>query len=127
MAVSITYEDGCPKMKIMRIVPNISTPNTAKAKEFYGDVLGLDLGWIATYASNETMAPQISIASEGGSGTNVPEISIEIDDLQEALRRVKAKGLAIEYGPAREEWGLRRLYVRDPFGRLVNILSHGDK
>jgi catechol 2,3-dioxygenase-like lactoylglutathione lyase family enzyme len=61
-------------MKIMRIVPNISTPNTAKAKEFYGDVLGLDLvmdlGWIATYASNETMAPQISIASEGGSGTN---------------------------------------------------------
>ena len=118
-------------MKIMRIVPNISTPNTAKAKEFYGDVLGLDLvmdlGWIATYASNETMTPQISIASEGGSGTKVPEISIEVDDLEEALRRVNAKGLTIEYGPAREEWGLRRFYVRDPFGRLVNILSQGDK
>ncbi|RVB32138.1 glyoxalase, partial [Mesorhizobium sp. M7A.F.Ca.CA.004.05.1.1] len=21
-------------------------------------------------------------------------------------------------------WGVRRFYVRDPFGRLVNILSH---
>ena len=118
-------------MKVIQIVPNISTPNTAKAKEFYADVLGLDLvmdlGWIATYAGSEPMTPQISIASEGGSGTNVPEISIEVDDLEEALRRVKAKGLTIEYGPAREEWGLRRFYVRDPFGRLVNILSHGDK
>lgn len=33
-------------------------------------------------------------------------------------------GLAIANGPADEPWGVRRSYVRDPFGRLVNILSH---
>ena len=32
--------------------------------------------------------------------------------------------MQIEYGPANEPWGVRRFYVRDPFGRLVNILSH---
>src|SRR5262249_34710801 len=26
--------------------------------------------------------------------------------------------------PVTEEWGVRRFYVRDPFGNLLNILSH---
>jgi len=54
----------------------------------------------------------------------VPDLSVEVDDLDEALRRVRDAGLAIEYGPATEPWGVRRFYVRDPFGRLVNILAH---
>jgi catechol 2,3-dioxygenase-like lactoylglutathione lyase family enzyme len=73
------------------------------------------------------MAPQVSVASEGGSGTAVPNLSVEVDDLEEALRRAKAAGLAIEYGPVTEPWGVRRFYVRDPFGRLVNILAHEEK
>lgn len=28
------------------------------------------------------------------------------------------------YGPADEEWGVRRFYTRDSYGRLVNILTH---
>ena len=67
---------------------------------------------------------QVSIMTEGGSGTPVPDLSIEVDDLDAALARVKAAGIAIEYGPADEPWGVRRFYVRDPFGKLVNILVH---
>ena len=84
----------------------------------------MDLGWIATFASSQKMMAQLSIATEGGSGTAVPDLSVEVDDLDEALKRVRAAGLAIEYGPAKEDWGVRRFYVRDPFGRLVNILAH---
>ncbi|MGO8658503.1 glyoxalase, partial [Rhizobium ruizarguesonis] len=29
-----------------------------------------------------------------------------------------------EYVPADEPWGVRRFYVRDPFGKVVNILVH---
>jgi len=54
----------------------------------------------------------------------VPDLSVEVDDLEEALRRVRDAGIALEYGPADEPWGVRRFYVRDPFGRLVNILQH---
>ena len=71
------------------------------------------------------MAPQVSVATEGGSGTPVPDISIEVDDLDEVERRVREAGLVIEYGPTSEPWGVRRFYVRDPLGRLVNILRHG--
>ena len=71
------------------------------------------------------MTVQISFMSEGGSGAPVPDLSIEVDDLEEALARVKNAQIPIEYGPADEPWGVRRFFVRDPFGKLVNILAHG--
>ncbi|MCR4266693.1 VOC family protein [Nitratireductor sp. ZSWI3] len=115
-------------MKVRRIVSNVATDDTAAARRFYGDVLGLEVrmdhGWIVTYGSSEEMRVQVSFASEGGSATPVPDLSIEVDDLDEALDRVKAAGFPIEYGPADEPWGVRRFYTRDPFGRLVNILIH---
>ena len=115
-------------MKVKRIVANIDTKNIAAAKRFYQNLLGLDLlmdhGWLVTYGSSEKMSVQISIASEGGSGTPVPDLSIDVDDLDAALQRMKKAKIAIEYGPADEPWGVRRFYVRDPFGRLVNILMH---
>ncbi|MER9442528.1 VOC family protein [Mesorhizobium sp. M0340] len=115
-------------MKVRRIVANIDTQDIAAAKPFYQDVLGLDLkmdmGWIATYGSQETMSVQVSFMAEGGSGTPVPDISIEVDDVDAALESMRTAGFAIEYGPADESWGVRRFFVRDPFGRLVNILSH---
>lgn len=115
-------------MRVKRIVADVRAPDPAAAKRFYQDVLGLDVlmdhGWIATYGSRQQMSVQISFASEGGSGTPVPDLSIEVDDVDEALDRMKEAGFAIEYGPADEPWGVRRFYVRDPFGKLVNILAH---
>jgi len=115
-------------MKVNRIVANIAAPDIAAAKRFYQDVLGLeplmDHGWITTYGSQAKMTVQISVASEGGSGTPVPALSIEVDDLEAALARLRKAGFPIEYGPADEPWGVRRFYVCDPFGTLVNILVH---
>jgi len=115
-------------MTVKRIVSNIQTPQLAKAKPFYQGILGLDVlmdhGWISTYGSDEKMTVQISFASEGGSSTPVPDLSIEVDDLEAVLARMKAANVAIEYGPVDEPWGVRRFYVRDPFGKLVNILTH---
>ena len=116
-------------MQVKRIVPNIDARHPDAARAFYSDIFGLevvmDQGWIMTFAAEATSgSPQISIASEGGSGTPVPDISIEVDDLDEALRRVAAAGLSVDYGPVEEPWGVRRFYLRDPFGRLVNVLAH---
>jgi catechol 2,3-dioxygenase-like lactoylglutathione lyase family enzyme len=116
-------------MAVKRIVANVAAPQPDAARAFYGGVLGLEVvmdhGWIMTFGAPPVLtAPQISIASEGGSGTPVPALSIEVDDLDEVLGRVKAAGQPIEYGPQQEPWGVRRFYVRDPFGNLVNVLSH---
>lgn len=115
-------------MQVKRIIANIRTEDPTLADRFYRDILGLELamdhGWIRTYASLSHMTVQLSVAQEGGSGTDVPDLSVEVDDLEEALRRVKAAGIPLAYGPTREPWGVRRFYVHDPFGRLVNILQH---
>jgi catechol 2,3-dioxygenase-like lactoylglutathione lyase family enzyme len=115
-------------VKVRRIVSNVAASDVEKASAFYHDLLGLellmDLGWIRTYGSDSKMTIQISVASEGGSGTPVPDMSIEVDDIEEALARVKRAKVPIEYGPKSEQWGVRRFYVRDPFGRLINILQH---
>jgi catechol 2,3-dioxygenase-like lactoylglutathione lyase family enzyme len=115
-------------MKVKRIVANIATEDVAKAKRFYGDILGLDVlmdhGWLATYGSDAKMTVQVGIATEGGSGTPVPDLSIEVDDVEEALARMKNARIRIEYGPADEPWNVRRFFVRDPFGKLVNVLMH---
>jgi catechol 2,3-dioxygenase-like lactoylglutathione lyase family enzyme len=51
-------------------------------------------------------------------------MSIEVDDVDVALTRVTNAGIPIEHGPADEPWGVRRFFVRDPLGKLVNILTH---
>jgi catechol 2,3-dioxygenase-like lactoylglutathione lyase family enzyme len=115
-------------MRVKRVTANIETSDIGKAGAFYHDVLGLervmDLGWILTYGSDSEMTVQVSIALEGGSGTPVPDLSIEVDNIETALARVKKANIPIEYGPESEPWGVRRFYVRDPFGKLINILQH---
>jgi catechol 2,3-dioxygenase-like lactoylglutathione lyase family enzyme len=115
-------------MTVKRIVTNIESSHLEKADAFYKDILGLDLlmdhGWIRTYGSSSRTTVQISFAVEGGSGTPVPDLSIEVDDLESALAKVRKANLEIEYGPKHEPWGVYRFYIRDPFGKLINVLQH---
>lgn len=115
-------------MAVRRIVANIGADRPREAQAFYRDILGLsvvmDLDWVVTFAADTLAQPQISFARDGGSGTPVPDLSIEVDDLDAVLARVRAAGHAVEYGQATEPWGVRRFFLRDPFGRLINILTH---
>ncbi|WP_099864806.1 VOC family protein [Pararhizobium haloflavum] len=115
-------------MGVRRIVANIAADDLAAGREFYGTVFGLDvlmdLGWIITLGNADRMTLQLSVMREGGSGAPVPDLSIEVDDLDAILDKLQAAGHPIEYGPAREPWGVRRFFVRDPFGKLVNVLVH---
>lgn len=62
-------------MAVKRVVANIASADPAQAAAFYGDILGMDIvmdhGWIVTYGGDGTALAQLSIASEGGSGTPV--------------------------------------------------------
>lgn len=115
-------------MIVKRIVVNIAAASPSEAEKFYSAIfelkLVMDHGWIRTYSSGGEMTPQVSIASEGGSGSPVPDISIKVDSLETVLARVKSENIEIEYGPISEPWGVRRFYVRDPFGKLINVLQH---
>lgn len=77
-----------------------------------------------TLGGEATAAPMLSVASESGSGTELAALTIEVDDLDATLARVQAERCEIEYGPVTEPWGVRRFYLRDPLGTLLNVLTH---
>lgn len=89
-------------MTVKRIVANIHTMNITEAKHFYQDILRLnvlmDHGWITTYGSEQEMKVQISFASQGGSETPTPDLSIEVDDVDVVHKRMKDAGLILKMG-----------------------------
>ncbi len=117
-------------MTVLRIVPNLACDDPAAMAEFYRFLFDLDVAmdmdFIVTMAPkpDRRQSPQVSTMIEGGSGTPVPALSIEVDDLDPVIARCRLRGIAIDYGPVEEPWGVRRLYLRDPAGHLVNVLTH---
>ncbi|MEM7270990.1 MAG: VOC family protein [Pseudomonadota bacterium] len=115
-------------MAVLRIVADLRSDDPGGRAAFYQDLLGMetamDMGWIVTLKGAGEQTPQISFASTGGSGAPTPDLSIEVDDLDDVLARARQMNAEIEYGPVTEPWGVRRFFVRDPAGALLNILTH---
>jgi len=116
-------------MTVLRIVANIATGSVPEVRKFYSDLFRLDAvmdhGWFVTLASREKAAvPQIGIASEGGSGAPVPDVSIEVENVDEVYSRAKQMGCEVVHDLTDEPWGVRRFFIRDPTGKILNVLSH---
>lgn len=115
-------------MAVTRIVANLAAPDPTALAMFYRNVFGLDLpfdmGWIAFLSTTTTQKVELHTASQGGSGTPLPVISIGVDDLDATENAVRAAGAQVVYGPVTESWGLRRFFFRDPAGNLVNVVDH---
>lgn len=114
-------------MGVTRIVANLPARDPIALAKFYKDVFELDLphnmGWIAFLNRDATQKIELHTASEGGNGTELPVISIGVEDLDATEAAVRAAGAEVVYGPTKEEWGLRRFFFRDPAGNLVNVVD----
>ncbi|WP_370599627.1 VOC family protein [Pseudomonas nitroreducens] len=115
-------------MTVRRIVANLATGKPAEMARFYRELFDLEIvmdhGWLLTLASGGSALAQLSLASEGGSGAPVPDLSIEVDNLDEVHGHALADRHEIVYPLTVEPWGVRRFFLRDPLGTLVNVLEH---
>lgn len=115
-------------MVVKRIVFDVSAQSVSAVQAFYADLFDLDVsmdqGWIVTLSSGQTAPVQISIASEGGSGAPVPDASIEVDNVDAIYQRAKQLGHKITYDLCDEPWGVRRFFLMDPTGKILNVLAH---
>jgi len=117
-------------MNIRRINPNISSEKMEESKAFYTDFIGLklvmDMEWIRTFASVSNPTAQISILQKDPSQNaeqNV-SISIEVENIDEVYAKAISLGQKIVYPITNEAWGVRRFFVEDPNGIVVNIMCH---
>jgi catechol 2,3-dioxygenase-like lactoylglutathione lyase family enzyme len=115
-------------MSVRRVVPNMQSESVPENREFYG-LLGfeevMNLGWISTLASPSHPAAQVSFFPEGDrTAPVVADLSVEVDDVDAVHEAVRESGAEIVHPLQDEEWGVRRFFVRDPDGRVVNVLGH---
>jgi catechol 2,3-dioxygenase-like lactoylglutathione lyase family enzyme len=115
-------------MSVRRVVPDIKSRNSAESRAFYVDFLGLqlamDLGFMQTFVSPDNPTAQLSVLQDSGSSTPLPNVSVEVADAG-ALHALAVKlGLEIVYPLTDEPWGVRRFFVVDPNGTILNVMSH---
>ncbi|NDZ79248.1 glyoxalase [Streptomyces sp. SID10853] len=114
-------------MSVRRVVPDITTRSMAESRDFYG-LLGLgevmNHGWVMTLASSVNPTAQLTLTTHDASAAVRPDLSVEVDDVDAVHTAVLASGAEIVHPLTDEEWGVRRFFVRDPNGQVVNVLSH---
>jgi predicted enzyme related to lactoylglutathione lyase len=115
-------------VSVRRIVPDFHAGDPAASAEFYVEVLGLEVamdhGWIVTFAAPDNPAAQISVMRQDASAPVQPDASIEVDDVDAAHAAAERLGYEIVHPLTDEPWGVRRFFVREPTGKVLNILSH---
>lgn len=115
-------------MGISRVVPDIKSNRMDESRAFYVDFLGLqlgmDMGFIMTFVSPTNPMAQISVIRDDGSPTPLPNVSVEVTNVDEVHARAIAHRLEIVYPLTDEPWGVRRFFVVDPNGTVLNIMSH---
>lgn len=115
-------------MSVKRIVPDVTTERMDESKKFYTDLLGLklamDMGFVATLVSPSNPTAQVTLLQAMPSPVPHPTISIEVDDVDAVHAQAIALGLQPVYPLTDEPWGVRRFFIRDPAGTVINVLSH---
>lgn len=116
-------------MTIRRVVPNLVCVDLAATRAFYVQLLGfvvvMDMGWIVTLASPANETAQISLtegqpAPEG----DQPVLTIEVADVDGVHAAAAGESHEVVLSLRTEDWGVQRFFVRDPDGRVVNVMSH---
>jgi uncharacterized glyoxalase superfamily protein PhnB len=114
-------------MSVRRVMPDIQSDALEESRDFYG-LLGLEevmnLGWVMTLASPSNPTAQVTFMSHDATAPVTPDMSVEVADVDAAYAAMTESGAEIVRELRDEEWGVRRFFVRDPNGRVVNVLAH---
>jgi uncharacterized glyoxalase superfamily protein PhnB len=114
-------------MAVKRIKPNIRSDRFDESRAFYNGVIGLGggdgLDWIL-FCGTDQREVQLSVMKLDIKANVHPDVSIEVDDVDEVYDRAVTAGAEIVYPLTDEEWGLRRFFVRDPNGAVINVTEH---
>jgi predicted enzyme related to lactoylglutathione lyase len=112
-------------MSVRRIIPNLNVDDASAGHEFYEDFLGLrkdiDMGWIASFRSTTDPSVQVSLVSGDTTAPEQSSLSIKVDDVDAVYAEAQRRGYEIVHPMTEEPWGIRRFFVRDPHGVVINI------
>ena len=118
-----------PRVGVSRIVPYADGADIPASRDFYVEVLGLEVGMedpVLDLSSPQNPKAQVIIPPPGMENPQ-PRFGIDVGDtaaVNAAHDEVVRRGLRVVYPLTDEPWGVRRFFVEDPGGTIVNVLAH---
>jgi 2-C-methyl-D-erythritol 4-phosphate cytidylyltransferase len=121
-----------PRTWIRRVMPNVVARDLAASRAFYADFLGLmvamDEPGFLMLASPSHPTSELTVGSEEqrewDPETHRTTIAIEVADVDAVYAEARRLGLPVVYPLTDEPWGIRRFFVEDPDGTVINVHSH---
>jgi catechol 2,3-dioxygenase-like lactoylglutathione lyase family enzyme len=116
-------------MPVTRIVAYAGGQELVASRDFYVEVLGMRVAMedpVLNLQSPENPTAEVIVGAQEmqdptpSFGVDVGEPAAVDSAHAEAVRR----GLRVVYPLTDEPWGVRRFFVEDPGGTIVNVLAH---
>jgi catechol 2,3-dioxygenase-like lactoylglutathione lyase family enzyme len=114
---------------IQRVVAYAGGDDLAASRDFYVEVLGFEVAMedpVLGLTSPTNPTAQVLIPPPGMENPS-PRLGVDVGEPEavdaahaEAVRR----GLRVVHPLTDEPWGVRRFFVEDPSGTVVNVLAH---
>ena len=120
------------EMRVTGVTTNLPVADIDSARSFYADYLGLNveglnLGWVARYQTSDGRAC-VQLVTRDATSPEDSVLSVHVgNDVDEAYAEAQRRGYEIVHPLTDEPWGIRRFFVRDPDGNVINIASHRDE
>jgi catechol 2,3-dioxygenase-like lactoylglutathione lyase family enzyme len=116
-------------MNVKRIIPYADGTDLAASRQFYVQILGLEVAMedpVLGLTSPANPSAQVLIPPAGMENPQ-PRFGIDVGDpaaVDAAHAAAVEAGLRVVYAIRDEPWGVRRFFVEDPGGTIVNVLAH---
>jgi uncharacterized glyoxalase superfamily protein PhnB len=123
-------------MKVIRIVPNLSSEAFVASRDFYAAmfdlVVSVELDWYLQLMAESDTTLNIGFVKPdhelfaGRTASPRPYgvvLTIHVDDVDEAYKRANRLGAEIAAEIRNEDYGQRHFLVFDPNGLVLNVMS----
>ena len=110
-------------------MPDIPSKRFEENRAFYMDFLGMklamDIDFILTFVSQSNPTAQVSIVRDAGASASAANVALTVGRGCRrnacACHRTRPE---IVYPLTNERWGVRRFFVADPNGVVINVMCH---
>jgi catechol 2,3-dioxygenase-like lactoylglutathione lyase family enzyme len=119
---------GC-SMAVRRIVAYAGGRELIASRDFYVEVLGMQVAMedpVLGLQSPDNPRAEVIIGAQEMQGPK-PSFGVDVGEpaaVDAAHAEVVRRGLRVVYPLTDEPWGVRRFFVEDPGGTIVNVLAH---
>jgi catechol 2,3-dioxygenase-like lactoylglutathione lyase family enzyme len=116
-------------MAVRRIVAYAGGHELDASRDFYVEVLGMQVAMeapVLDLRSPDTPTAEIIVGAQEMQDAT-PSFGVDLGEpaaVDAAHDEVVRRGLRVVYPLTDEPWGVRRFFVEDPGGTIVNVLAH---